>query len=194
MKKRTWIILLLAAMLLALGCAKAPAPVAATAAPTEAPAIAETAYAVAEAPVENGDYAGITFTASDMEGNEITEAYIRDNRVTVVNFWATWCPPCVGEIPEFSKVAAAYAGKGCAVLGVQLDEDVSAAKKLWEKNGIVYPSVLPDGDLATIGEQLSAIPVTMLFDSEGMLIGDMHLGSMSETELTAMIDEALKTR
>ena len=194
MKKRTWRILPLAALLLALGCAKTPAPVEATAALTEAPTIVEAADTGADAPAESGAYAGIAFTASDMDGNEITEDYIRDHRVTVVNFWATWCPPCVGEIPEFSKVAAAYADKGCAVLGVQLDEDASAAKKLWEKNGVVYPSVLPDGDLAEIAGGLSAIPVTMLFDSAGKPIGDMHVGSMSEGDLTALLDAALETR
>lgn len=185
-------------LLLAFGCAKtaepaadAPSPAAeATDAPTDAPteAPAETA---APADAGSGDYSGIAFTSLDLTGSEVTEAYIRENKVTVVNFWATWCPPCVAEIPDFSEVAKEYAAKGCGFLGVLLDDDIDAAKSLWEEKGIVYPSVLPNGDLVALASGMQYVPDTILFDSEGKQIGEMHVGGLSKAQLTALIDEAL---
>lgn len=209
MKKQKRIVsALLAAALclvLAFGCAPAAAPEApaaaseapAAAAPeaqTEAPAAeAQPAQeeSAPEAAAPGGAYDGVTFTTSDLTGRKITETYIRDNKVTVVNFWATWCPPCVAEIPDFSEVAAEYANKGCAFLGVQLDEDVEAAKALWDKHGVTYPTVLPDGDLAALANTMQYVPDTVLFNSDGKQIGEIHIGGLSKGELTELIDSAL---
>ena len=195
--------LLLAALLIVTGCQSAPMaeepmaeePMAEepmTEEPmTEEPMAEEPSMDEAAAPA--GDYDGVRFSATALDGATVDESYLQKNKVTVVNFWATWCPPCVGEIPDFSEVAAAYAGKGVGFLGVQLDEDTDTAKDMWESGGIVYPTVMPQGDLLEIGNSLQYIPVTMLFGSDGKPIGDQQVGGMDKAKLESLLDTALTT-
>jgi thiol-disulfide isomerase/thioredoxin len=81
-----------------------------------------------------------------------------------LDFWATWCPPCVQSMPEVQKLHEEYAGKGVAVFGVNMDDDSGPVAAFVKDNGITYPILL--GGLSSIGDEyrVSGIPMFVLID------------------------------
>ena len=59
-----------------------------------------------------------TFAATDMDGNAVDESILSGKKVTMINLWAPWCGPCVGEMPDLQKLNEKYADKGFQVIGV----------------------------------------------------------------------------
>ena len=89
-------------------------------------------------------------------------------KLLVLNFWATWCPPCVQETPSLSRFAAEYANKGVVVLGVSVDKDPAAYKQFLDK---FKPAFLTarNGDLhADYGTFM--YPETYIIDAQGMVL------------------------
>jgi peroxiredoxin len=117
---------------------------------------------------------------------------ISQNRVTVVNFWATWCAPCRGEIPELSRFYSRYSRQKVALLAVNLQETPDAVRKFARKAGINFP-VLSD-TTGRIGEiyKIYAIPTTFIVDGKGMIRkvieGSTNLAAL-ETEVQAILKE-----
>lgn len=141
----------------------------------------------------DGGYTGLMFSGIDLNGNTIDDSVVSKNKLTVLNFWATWCGPCKKEIPAFSKVAAEYADKGVGFLGVQTDAVLEAAKEIWVSNQVSYPSIFVADDLIELDYAYDSIPVTIILDQNGRQLGDAHVGSMSQKQLTAIIEEALNS-
>ena len=111
----------------------------------------------------------------------------------MVNYWATWCGPCVGEIPDLQKIGEDYAEKGFSIIGVLLgDEDYDGARKFLSDNGVTYPVVLPEGVFLDMASDISAIPTTMFFDSNGKQVGETQVGSLSYEDWVSLIDSLLK--
>ena len=92
-------------------------------------------------------------------------------RWVVVNFWATWCVPCIQEIPEIA--AYAKARPDVVVLGVAMDaEDVDKVKRFAAKTGHHYPLVLADEKVEKQLGEPRALPVTRIYDPQGKVIYD----------------------
>jgi cytochrome c biogenesis protein CcmG/thiol:disulfide interchange protein DsbE len=88
--------------------------------------------------------------------------------VVVVNFWATWCPPCRREIPGFIELQKEWGDKGLTFVGVSLDEEgFDAVRPYAEKMGINYPLVVDDGSVAQKYEGVSALPTSFVVGPEG---------------------------
>ena len=121
------------------------------------------------------------FTAENLRGEEpITEAYFADAELTLVNYWATWCPPCREELPDLAKLNELSEGR-VQVLGVLLDSVVDAkltrdesaiedAHVLLDASKATFPVVVPDMWLAQIGSVVTAVPTTFIVDGEGNLV------------------------
>ncbi len=113
-----------------------------------------------------GDSApGFTIKADD--GRTVTLPNF-GGKVLVLNFWATWCPPCVQETPSLSQFAAQYSGKGVVVLGVSVDKDPKAYQQFLEK---FKPAFLTarNGDLhADYGTFM--YPETYIIDAQGKVL------------------------
>ncbi len=89
-----------------------------------------------------------------------------DGNVVVANFWATWCVPCVEEIPSFNALHREFGPKGVVVLGISTDDDKPAIEQFLKKHPMDYPVTLGPGDLA--GKfNLDSVPVTLVFDRSG---------------------------
>lgn len=190
--KRGLALVLLAALVLGLAltsCAPAAPAVEATEAPaTEAPATEAPVAATAE-PSDEG---GMSFTLTTLTGETIGDSIISNNKLTMVNYWATWCGPCVGEIPDLQKINEEYADKGFSIIGVLIgDDDYDGARQFMSDTGVTYPVVLPEGVFYTLASGIQAIPTTMFFDSNGQQVGETQIGSMSYSNWVSLIDSLL---
>ncbi|HEX3743447.1 MAG TPA: cytochrome c biogenesis protein CcdA [Bryobacteraceae bacterium] len=111
-------------------------------------------------------------------------------KVVVVNFWATWCIPCVGELPVFNKLHRDLTSKGVAVVGIDMgDEGIARVRSFLTKHPIDYPVGLA-GDAIAAQYKLESFPVTLVFDRSGKLIQRFD-ESLTEKDLLAAVQKAL---
>jgi thiol:disulfide interchange protein DsbD len=111
-------------------------------------------------------------------------------KVVVVNFWATWCVPCIAEIPGFNKLNQQLGGKGVVVLGVSMDEEgAERVRPFLRKHPMEYLVALGSG---AISKQygLDELPVTVVFDRSGKQVKRFE-GFTPEVELRAAVQQAL---
>ena len=117
------------------------------------------------------------FTLQDKDGNNVSLSDF-EGKVVILDFWATWCPPCRQEIPHFIELQNAYGEKGLQVVGVSLDQQGwGVVVPFAEQYGIQYPLVLlTDPDVyQAYQEQLpsalrGSIPFTFILDRKGNVI------------------------
>jgi cytochrome c biogenesis protein CcmG/thiol:disulfide interchange protein DsbE len=126
------------------------------------------------------------FSLKDGNGKTI-ELKKLQGKVVVVNFWATWCPPCKAEIPGFLEVYQQYKSKGLEIVGISLDQSGwDVVKPFVAKAKITYPVVVGDGTLANAYDGIEAIPTTFIVDKKGNII-KKHVGYMSKDDLKKLI-------
>lgn len=177
MKKPITIILIL---LLLCGCSMAPT------APQPTPVPTPEATPTAEIPWEPE----LVFTTVDSEGREWTDRCFQEASLTMLNLWAYWCPPCVGELPDLQKLADAYADRGFRILGVSEKDYEQQNIQTIQELGITYPCLrLPDGLEETLNT--GYIPTTVFVNGEGKLVGDTLIGSRSYDDWAKIIEELL---
>ncbi len=113
-------------------------------------------------------------------------------KVVVVNFWATWCKPCMAEIPAFSRVYSSYQGsKDVVMLGVMTDNpDEMALLNFMSDHELLYPVVRADRDILMAFQYPEAIPTTFVYGRSGKLEVS-HRGPMNDDELKPIIDKLL---
>ena len=132
------------------------------------------------------------FSVSDLNGNTFTLADFR-GKVLFVNFWATWCPPCREEIPDFVEFYAAEKGNGVEILGISLDtRGKDALVSFVEKYKINYPVVLESRrateKLVYDFEPGQFIPTTIIIDKQGR-IRNKHVGPLNKALLKRYFDQ-----
>lgn len=110
-------------------------------------------------------------------------------KIIVLNFWATWCPPCREEMPELSALNTEYQDKNVIVIGIALDE-INLIKQFNEENDISYPLLAAEdtgGNLAfNLGNDKSALPFTVIIKPDGT-IENTYFGRISK----ALLEETL---
>ena len=91
-------------------------------------------------------------------------------KVVVLNFWATWCPPCRHEIPDFIAAQKRYHDRGVEFLGIALDDEGSEVVAPFVKShGINYPVLLDNGEVFKLYVESDAIPSTFFIDRQGKI-------------------------
>lgn len=145
---------------------------------------------------------GLTFETIDLEGNKIKSDILAKYDVTMINIWATWCPPCRAELPEIGKLYEAFKDKGCNIIGITGDVSPDAqdalptAKELISKADCNYTVVQYNDTLKPILDNLSAWPTTIFVDKKGNIIAssvnDIIIGSRDLAEFTEAMEKALK--
>ncbi|MFT7521970.1 MAG: peroxiredoxin [Kiritimatiellia bacterium] len=128
------------------------------------------------------------FTIDDLNGEPVHLADLRGSPV-VINFWATWCGPCVTEIPELIRFADAHGD--IPLLGVSVDEDrpTSFVKAFAERKKITYP-VMHDKRGKVAGQySINKLPTTYIIDSHGHISG-VHVGPLNRSQLERMLEDA----
>jgi thiol-disulfide isomerase/thioredoxin len=112
----------------------------------------------------------------------------------LVNFWASWCTPCLDEIPELIKAQQKYADRGLQIIGPAVD-DADSARKIQSKMGMSYPILIgtPEqliGLMSQLGNAPGGLPFTVLADADGRILAT-QLGQFSTGELTPFIEQHL---
>ena len=139
----------------------------------------------------------------DINGEAHTEAMFQDYDLTMVNVFATWCSPCIAEIPYLEQLSQDMADRGVGVVGIVLDtadgkggvdaDALDAAKTLAEELETTYPFLIPDAGLMNgLLTGIQSIPTTFFVDSEGNLTGYAYVGSRSLEDWTEIVNSELE--
>lgn len=128
------------------------------------------------------------FTVTDGGGNRVSTADLSGKPV-ILNFWATWCPPCRSELPAFDKLYRQY-GNEVSFMMIDLTdgyrETVEGVKKFISENGYTFPVYYDTEGSAAEAYNVSSIPFTVAVGRNGNIVGT-HLGAMSEAALEKLI-------
>lgn len=129
-----------------------------------------------------------SFSLNDMHG-EPRQSSEWEGKTRLVNFWATWCPPCRKEIPLLMQAQDDYAAAGLQVIGIAL-EQADTVLAYAEEMGLNYPSLVGSTAVIELGNQLGnrvgALPYSVLVDPNGKII-ETHMGELSTEQLASWL-------
>ena len=132
----------------------------------------------------------ISFSTKDADGNEWTDACFRDVKLTMINFWAYWCGPCVREMPDLQRLQDNYGDRGLQILGISYEEYEPDNVAIMEELEVTYPCLRYtysfDYYLNT-----GYIPTTIFVDSNGHVVGEVQIGSNSYEGWASIIESLL---
>lgn len=205
--------LLAAALALAILSACAPAagsaPGSSAAAPapeSSAPAPESAADPAEEAGEESGEETAVPilaeFTATDLAGEAVDQSIFEGYDLTMVNIWATFCGPCLREMPDLGALHREFQGENFQIVGIVTDtlardgsidpDQAELARQIVEETGADYRHLLPSEDLtARVLWQVNSVPTTIFVDEKGSLVGLGYLGSRDADAWRAIIREKL---
>jgi thiol-disulfide isomerase/thioredoxin len=154
MKKLTFLALIAIASFTVSGCGGATEPAADSGVASEAPSDLKPAP---EFSLEN--VAGGMFTSDDLKG-----------KVAIVDFWATWCAPCIEEIPNYNEISAKYADKGVVLVGVTLESgSLEEVKPKVSEFNMKYPVIMGDDKLVEGFGGVLGFPTTFVLTQDGKI-------------------------
>ena len=142
-----------------------------------------------------------SFAAEDLDGNSIDQSILDGHTLTMVNVWATFCTPCISEMPELGELAEEYADKGIQIVGLisdVLDRDGSVsetqldtAREIVSSTGADYMHIIPSSDFYGLLYQITSVPTTFFVDETGAQVGTAYLGAREKDDWIVIIDEML---
>ena len=136
----------------------------------------------------------VHFNLPSASDNAMVDSKQFAGKVLLVTFFATWCPPCIQEIPTLIKLQVSYKDNGFSVLGLSVDEGgVVPVKRLIDRTGINYPVLMADNEVARGFGGVSGIPVTFLVNHKGELV-KKYLGYVDHDVLNNEIKKMIGAR
>ena len=129
------------------------------------------------------------FTLSNFDGGDIALSDYLGQPI-VINFWASWCPPCREEAPLLERVWRDYRDDGVMFLGVDIQDGEESGMRFLEQYDITYPNGLDKDGRVTIDYGVIGLPVTFFVNREG-IIERRWVGALREKRLVAWIDELI---
>jgi thiol-disulfide isomerase/thioredoxin len=131
------------------------------------------------------------FNEKDLDGKPLAIANFK-GKIVLVDFWATWCGPCVAELPNVLKTYEKYHPKGFEILGISLDKDETALKNFLKTKGMTWPQYFDGkGWQNKLAQQygVDSIPATYLLDGEGKIIAKDLRGEALETQVGKLLSK-----
>ncbi|MDR3259548.1 MAG: TlpA family protein disulfide reductase [Fusobacteriaceae bacterium] len=143
------------------------------------------------------------FTTSDLDGKQVNQNIFKNNKLTMVNIWGTFCGPCLREMPELGELNKEYSKEGFAIVGIVIDTlnqdgsidkgQVELAKKIVKETKADYLHLLPSDDLNEGKlKYVQYIPETVFVDENGNVVGESFIGSRSKKDWIEIIDKYLE--
>lgn len=150
--------------------------------------------AVSEAPAESSAVP-ITFEGIDLEGNPVSSEIFSQSKLTMVNVWATYCNPCLQEMPELGELAAEYDAEEFQIIGIVSDvmegTDQSQVESLVQQTGANYPHLLLNESIYyALLTDVSGVPTTYFIDHDGIVLGWV-VGAREKSAWEGIINELL---
>ena len=129
------------------------------------------------------------FTRTDLTGKSLSLRRYR-GKVVLLNFWATWCGPCLTEIPTFEAWQNTYGAAGLQIVGVSMDDDAAPVKRAYEKYHLNYPVAMGDAQLGELFGGVLGLPLSYLIDPDGRVVG-RYQGELDLTQMESKIKSLL---
>ena len=151
-----------------------------------------------------GEQAGIlsAFSTTDLDGNELDQSMLEGYGLTMVNVWATYCTPCLSEMPALGELAEEYRDQGVQIVGLVSDvlnsvgsyseEQLDTARDIVAETGADYPHLLPSQDLYGLLSQIYGVPTTFFVDSQGRQVGSAYVTAMEKEDWVQVIDGVME--
>lgn len=151
---------------------------------------------------QKGIFEEISMT--DMDGNEVDSSVFAEHKLTMINIWATFCGPCLNEMPFLGELSEEYAQQegSMQIIGIATDitdmegnpikEQMELAREITEQTGAGYLQLVPDDTMIQfLMENVPGVPTTFFVDSEGKFVGDAIVGARSKEEWKTEIESRL---
>ncbi len=184
MKKKLMIMILACCLLVLSACGEEPV----TETPFETPTPTVDVEPTDDPAEQTGD---LVFDTLDHEGNLVTNEIITGSKLVILNLWAPWCGPCVGEMPDLEKLYQKYKDDGLLILGVFSPYDsLDDVRDIIKECGVTYPCIVQDENLNKYEQ--TYIPATFFFDGNGNLLeSEPVIGSKSYDEWVKYVEKYL---
>ena len=135
------------------------------------------------------------FEAKQLDGSTFRLADYRGKKAVLIDFWATWCPPCVDEIPTIKRIAETYRNQGLEVVGVSLDREEKALRDFIKREKLGYVQVFEKEKTRAISKSYGVwgIPSVFLVDKNGVINAMKLRGDRTEVAVKALLANDLQT-
>ena len=139
-----------------------------------------------------------TYEVPSMDWDTVVSDILPQSKLTMVNVWATYCGPCLNEMPGLGELAAEYKPEEFQIIGIVSDVleggDSALAESLIEQTGAGYTHLLLNESIYyALLTDVSAVPTTFFFDKDGTVI-ETVVGSMEKSKWEELINELLETQ
>jgi cytochrome c biogenesis protein CcmG/thiol:disulfide interchange protein DsbE len=131
------------------------------------------------------------FSLVNMEGQEIRLSDFRGHPV-MVNFWASWCPPCKTEMPSFQKIYTEYEAQGFVILAINAQESRATALAFAQSRSITFPILLDEDGTVSRLYLANSLPTTLFIGKDGYIREVIYGGPISEALLRIQVEKLLE--
>ena len=144
-----------------------------------------------------------SFSTTDIDGNTVDQSVFKGKKLTMVNIWATFCGPCINEMPDLGEISEEYADKGFQIIGIPVDVtdyygnidagQVELAKDIIDETNADYLHIMPSVSLNQAKlNQVTSVPETIFIDENGNQVGQSYIGSRSKQQWKDIIDSLME--